>query len=105
MQATSIHDVQWWGKQLEQFVNDGRCKSPGFLKPFHFVMIALMMKRHSISGIKLPSDLANYAARMGLWDAADITGQPVVAKNSATGKFLPVERIVNRPGFRGGRLV
>lgn len=96
MQSTSIHDIQWWGQQLEQFVTEGACKSPGFLKPFHFVMIALMIKRHGIAGLKLPADLANYAARMRLWEAADITGQPLVGKNSELGRFLPVERIADK---------
>jgi anti-sigma regulatory factor (Ser/Thr protein kinase) len=72
-----------------------------FLKPYHLLTLALELKRRGgnqfDSCMQLPSELMSYAARMKLWEAADIKlpKSLSIGQGSERGKFLPVQKLTD----------
>lgn len=92
MKHTSIREIHSWLEQLEALLAEKTCQAPEFLRPFHFISLALMLKSKGARGITLPHSLRPYAARMHLWEAI---GLPSPRRHSqerdALGRFLPIE--------------
>lgn len=99
MNQTLWQDVEEWVKMLTSSVSleETLCQ---FLKPYHLLTLALELKRRGISQFDfpaLPSELLTYAARMKLWDAADLNLPRSSVRNEAAqkGKFLPVQKLTD----------
>ena len=69
MRETRLSDITGWLQTLEAFRNTGACAAPGFLMPYHFVTLGLMLKEVRAGQLGLPPEIEGYAARMKLWDA------------------------------------
>ncbi|CAJ0738606.1 ATP-binding protein [Ralstonia mannitolilytica] len=95
MEFTSLYDIKSWLEDVDRLGNTGTCSSPRFLKPFHFVTLAMEMKRRGGAKLKLPDALCGYAARMKLWHV--IGEEPPVHVNEYTpaGRFHPLEALLD----------
>jgi anti-sigma regulatory factor (Ser/Thr protein kinase) len=91
MRATTPDDVIDWHRKLAVLFADGTCNDRSFLRPFHFVMLALAAKTHNPSELTLPEHLCNYAARMDLWEAIGLEPPIVVGRRDPRGHFLPIQ--------------
>lgn len=69
----------------------GRCRSPSFLKPLHFVTLAHVIRREGMINLSLPEHLQQYASRMHLWDAIGMPAPVSVRELNACGRFVPLE--------------
>lgn len=96
MTPTTQPEIYWWLQQLESLKSDRQCTSPQFLRPFHFVTLAIALKTQPVGNVRLPDHLMTYAARMRLWEA--IGRQPPVSVNEhdASGRFVPIEALRSR---------
>jgi len=97
MQKITNLEVQQWLADLQALATNKTCKSPEFLRPFHFVTLALVLKAQQALQLSLPDHLVNYATRMKLWEAVGI--RPIRNKLNeldAVGRFLPIERLSSR---------
>lgn len=79
-----------WINSLK-IVSQGKCRYPQFLKPYHFITLALAIKKAGWTTFNLPEKLQPYAARMQLWEALDMPSPRIVGRHSTEGKFLPVQ--------------
>lgn len=95
MRQTSHHEIQVWLSELDRFCNEGRCQSPRFWKPYHFLTLALRAKARGMTGLTLPDEFEGYAARMGLWEAVGLEPPCRVGRQDPSGRFLPVEALRN----------
>ncbi len=68
---------------------------PDFLRPFHLLTFALVLKAGNWKGVTLPENLENYAIRMGLYEAAGIPPPKTIHKYSSAGRFHPVIPLVD----------
>ncbi len=89
MKKTSILDINQWLHSLNQ-ATQGELDCPPFLKPYHLVTLALMLKKDNAKWIELSAEIESYALRMGLWDALGITPPYEQYENPTHNKFLPV---------------
>lgn len=96
MYPTTIGDVDWWFQQLSNIPARHSALAPKFLRPFHFVSLAISLQQINAGGLQLPDNLASYAARMRVWEAAGLQCPIQVGQNDPDGKFLPVERLISR---------
>jgi hypothetical protein len=69
LRETRLSDITGWLQTLEVFRNTRKCAAPGFLMPYHFVTLGLMLKEVRAGQLMLPPEVASYAARMRLWEA------------------------------------
>lgn len=90
MRTTTISELQQWLYALYQGANTGQLACPYFLKPFHLVTLALMLKQNQAQWLELSPEIESYALRMGLWDAAGIIPPYEILSNPTQNKFLPV---------------
>ncbi len=90
MKKTPIYEVREWLNALHIGAQVGRLSCPGFLKPYHLVTLALMLKQKNARWLELSDEIESYALRMGLWKAADIIPPYEMNENSTGNKFLPV---------------
>jgi anti-sigma regulatory factor (Ser/Thr protein kinase) len=79
-----------WINSLKTIAN-GKCPYPQFLKPFHFITLALAIKKARWEQVNLPDKLQHYAARMQFWETLDMKSPKIVNKNPTEGKFLPLQ--------------
>lgn len=93
MQQTSSFSVLQWIDQMQRLSRDGRCNSPTFFKPFHFVLLAMTLARRRAEALKVPTGLQTYAARMRLWHAIGLEPPVDVKPYVPEGRFLPVSRL------------
>ncbi len=91
MQKTSVRDITSWIENINNGLTGGACFAPNFLKPYHFVTLALELKRYQEKDLQIPDELANYAATMGLWDAIELPSPVPLSKNKRATTFLPIE--------------
>ncbi|RZF29954.1 ATP-binding protein [Paraburkholderia sp. UYCP14C] len=96
MQSTTIEEVATWITNVDQLVQSGKCKCPGFFRPHHFLVLAMELKRNGATEIALPQTLTRYAARMRLWQAINIQPPIVVTEYNASGKFHPIEALIDQ---------
>ncbi|QKM48713.1 hypothetical protein B7760_02751 [Burkholderia glumae] len=95
MNSTSIHDVAGWVTNVDELVRSSKCRCPGFFRPYHFLVLAMEMKRNGKSPT-LPDQLTRYAARMGLWEAIDQPPPVNVGAYNPAGRFHPIEPLVDQ---------
>ncbi len=89
MRKTTILDVRQWLSGLVG-ANEGRLTCPPFLKPYHLVTLALMLKQNNAQWIELSEEIESYALRMGLWAAIGITPPYEMTENPTKDQFLPM---------------
>lgn len=97
MTKTSIQELHEWLSQLQALVETKACKSPAFLRPYHLVTLALVLKEQRAAEVGIPNHLMDYANRMHLWQAIGL--QPPASskgERDPSGRFLPVEPLVSR---------
>ncbi len=90
MKTTTIYDVREWLHALNLGAQTGNLACPKFLKPYHLVTLALMLKQRNAQWLELSEEIESYALRMGLWDAAGIIPPYEMTQNPTQNKFLPV---------------
>lgn len=89
--------MQSWIAQLQALAMNKTCRSPEFLRPFHFVTLALTLKANHAGQISLPPTLAGYARRMKLWESVGLAAPPQLHReHDASGRFLPIEQLTSR---------
>lgn len=91
MQYTSPNDIEQWLINLQVAFETGELECPYFLKPYHLVTLALMMKNHNTHELELPDNILDYAIRMNLWRAAGIQAPYHVNRLPAQNRFIPVQ--------------
>ncbi len=89
MKQTSILSLNQWLNTLNQ-ARQGELTCPDFLKPYHLVTLALMLKKHNAQWIELSGEIESYAMRMGLWDALGIQPPYEQPEYPTHNQFLPV---------------
>ncbi|MBS0285867.1 MAG: sensor histidine kinase [Proteobacteria bacterium] len=89
MKKTSILDINRWLHTLNR-ATSGELSCPGFLKPYHLVTLAIMLKQNNAQWIELSAEIESYALRMGLWDALGITPPYEQYAYPTQNQFLPV---------------
>jgi anti-sigma regulatory factor (Ser/Thr protein kinase) len=89
MKKTTIADVKEWLSALNE-AQEGILSCPQFLKPYHLVTLALMLKQKNARWLELSEEIESYALRMGLWDAAGIIAPYEMTEYPTKNKFLPV---------------
>jgi anti-sigma regulatory factor (Ser/Thr protein kinase) len=99
MRRTLWQEIESWVKALTS--NPLEEIWGQFLKPYHLLTLALELKRRGQRGenvnfSELPVELMDYAARMKLWQAADLKS-PYRSnlEGSQRGKSLPVQKLTN----------
>jgi len=90
MKKTTVRDIQQWLNNLQSALEYGQCDTPVFLKPFHLLTLATLLKRHPQESLHLPAELARYAVRMHLWDTIELDSPFEVRERDPTGRFLPI---------------
>lgn len=95
MNSTTLKDVTSWVTSVESLVQSGKCRCPSFFRPFHFLVLAMELKR-SGANVTLPDAFTRYAARMRLWQAINRQPPVVVGEYNPTGKFHPIEPLVDQ---------
>ncbi len=95
MKKTNILEVKEWAKALGEGAKAGNLSCPSFLKPYHLVMLALMLKQNSAQWLELSEEIETYALRMGLWQAADIIPPYEMIAYPTQNKFLPVAALTD----------
>ncbi|MDF4005335.1 ATP-binding protein [Luteibacter sp. PPL552] len=95
MRATRFSEIQDWMRSLELLKQDGRCPTPGFFKPFHFVTMALVLKELGAGSLNLPDDIVTYAARMKLWEALGLPSPVTVQPNPGSTRFHELTPLVD----------
>jgi anti-sigma regulatory factor (Ser/Thr protein kinase) len=93
MNPTTIFDAIRWVQQLEQLALHNKCESPAFLRPHHFVALALTLWQHGYYNLTVPKKLQGYAARMHLWDALGMQAPTSVVENDPGDRFVPLVRL------------
>ncbi|MGO9060120.1 MAG: ATP-binding protein [Candidatus Binataceae bacterium] len=73
----------------------GQYTPPDFLRPYHLLTFALVLKRGNWTGVTLPEHLENYANRMGLWEAANLAPPKLIRKYNPAGRFQPVTALID----------
>lgn len=96
MNPTTIFSIQQWVTQLDRLCREARCNSPSFLRPHHFVALALTLWKTHYYNIKVPKPLESYAARMKLWDSLGMDAPCSVTERDGTGRFVPLVRLDNK---------
>ncbi len=97
MALTTIDEVHRWLYQLQVLAEKNSCVAPEFLRPFHLITLALLMKEHRATGLEIPDHLIDYANRMRLWHAVGLgpPREPLPVPDGAP-MALPIERLVSR---------
>lgn len=94
MNLTSMEEVIDWLDSLKLSLSTDEISGPGFLKPFHLVTLALILKKKNIrekfAGLTLPEDLSGYAERMGLWEAAGMSPPQRIFSRHSTDNCMPI---------------
>lgn len=84
---------------MEELSNTGRTKkTPFFYRPFHFVVLALTLKRCGTDRFEMTggdNQFTRYAARMHLWDAIGLEPPLRIPELDPTGRFHPLTAIDN----------
>lgn len=96
MQQTKAFEVQQWLSNLNQLKQTRACKAPEFLRPFHFVTLALVLKANNAGRIELPETIKSYATRMHLWEAVGLKPPMRGDEHSSRGRFVPIETLRTR---------
>lgn len=96
MSFTALREVADWVGELERLTQTGKCGAPRFLKPFHFVLLGLALRRNgSCASLALPDKLQGYAARMHLWTALDLEPPVQVTEYPCHG-FHPLQPLIDQ---------
>lgn len=95
LRETRWHEIQRWIQTLDILRATGTCEGPNFLKPYHFVTLALMLKEAHVGKLELPPNLDNYAARMRLWEAIGLESPSTVQANQPGSRFFELTRLVD----------
>lgn len=95
VEPTRIRDVESWILTLADMKESKRYTPPDFLRPFHLLTFALVLKAGKYGGLSLPEKFINYAVRMGLYEAADIPPPKSIQKSSPSGRFRPVTALTD----------
>lgn len=95
MEFSSLYEIQSWLGCVNRLMTTGACESPGFLKPYHFVTLAMEMKRNGRTNLGLPDALCAYAARMRLWHALGVKPPVEVNEYAPAGRFHPLVALVD----------
>jgi hypothetical protein len=89
-----MEEVIDWLDSLKLSLSTDEISGPGFLKPFHLVTLALILKKKNIrekfAGLTLPEDLSGYAERMGLWEAAGMSPPQRIFSRHSTDNCMPI---------------
>lgn len=96
MRQTTTKEVQQWLSSLNDLQKTKSCRAPEFLRPFHFVTLALVLKANRAGHLELPDTIKQYATRMHLWEAVGLTPPIKIAENSSKGRFVPIETLKSR---------
>ncbi|WP_080425200.1 ATP-binding protein [Burkholderia ubonensis] len=95
MKPTKLRDITSWVSSVEQLVDEGTCACPSFFRPFHFLILAMELKR-SGGNVSLPEKIMRYAVRMRLWEAIDQAPPFNINAYNPAGKFHPVEPLIDQ---------
>jgi hypothetical protein len=87
---TRISEVESWLTVLGQIRQSGTYQPPGFLRPYHLLTFALVLKAGKFTGVRFPEKFENYAITMGLYEAAGIPPPRTVHKTNCAGRFQRV---------------
>lgn len=96
MRPTTPAQVHAWLGQLKDLSFTGSCEAPEFIRPFHFVTLALAISGRNPQSLSMPATIRNYAARMHLWEAVGLPSPVSVNERDASGKFVPIEPLRSR---------
>lgn len=97
MKHTTILEIHRWLEELKVLADERTCQAPEFLRPFHFISLALVLKAKGAKGITLPDSLRPYATRMHLWEAIGLPPPRIDRQeHDALGRFLPIEPLRSR---------
>src|SRR5574343_437484 len=96
MNETTVFSVGQWIQQVYRLVDEGRCNSPTFLRPHHFVTLAMALGTRPTEHLRLPPTLETYAARMHLWESIGLDSPVTVHAHDPGGRFVPMVRIEDR---------
>lgn len=87
---TKIGDIYQWQQSLEELRDERHCRPPGFFMPYHFVLMALLLKEAAAEELHLPEEFREYASRLKLWEAIGLTS-PITVKPQPTGsRYHPI---------------
>lgn len=95
MKNTKLSDITSWISSVDELVTDGKCACPSFFRPFHFLVLAMQLKRAG-GNVVLPEKIMRYAVRMRLWEAIGHPPPLSIAEYSPDGKFHPVQQLVDQ---------
>lgn len=95
MQLTSLTDIESWLYALENLLKTGNCEAPTFLRPFHFVLLGMHLRRYGARNLTLPVELEGYASRMHLWEAIGCPPPVTINELDCTGRFHPLVVLSN----------
>lgn len=96
MDGTTWFQVQQWIAQVQRLLNEGRCTTPSFLRPYHFAVLSVLAGQQRLGSLRLPEHLERYAARMRLWDAIGLQTPIAVREYPPDGRFVPLVRLHTR---------
>lgn len=95
MRKTHAKEIISWLSALQHGAQYGQLECPLFLKPYHLVTLALMLKQNQAQWLELSEEIETYALRMGLWKAANIIPPYEMMEHPTQNKFLPVAALEN----------
>ncbi|MEP6879008.1 MAG: ATP-binding protein [Nitrosospira sp.] len=96
MKGTSHEDLEHWINQLRQLERTRHCDAPRFIKPFHLVTLAHILREKKASNLKVPSKLSSYANAMNLWGALKTDPPDNIAFRQPSGRYHPIELLEDR---------
>jgi anti-sigma regulatory factor (Ser/Thr protein kinase) len=96
MEDTSPEDLEHWINQLRVLERTNSCRAPLFIKPFHLVTVAHMLRQKKASNLRLPDKLCSYANTMNLWGVLNMTPPGNIEYRQPHGRYHPIEFLVDR---------
>lgn len=89
MEFTHPTELETWLEEVHTLLDQGKCKAPRFIKPFHLATLAHRMRLQNVTQLNLPEKVAPYANTMRLWEALGMLPPEIIARNP--GRYHPIE--------------
>lgn len=96
MKGTSHEDLEHWIGQLRQLERTKHCDAPRFIKPFHLVTLAHILREKKAANLKVPPKLSSYANTMNLWGALKMDPPDNIGFRQPSGRYHPLELLESR---------
>lgn len=101
MTPVKATDISGWISAVDGLLKHGTCDEPGFLRPYHFLVLAVAIQRLCAAtgmapSLRLPRNVEKYAARMHLWNAIGQPSPHAIHEQPSNGRFAPVELLTSR---------